>query len=135
MHRRGTYLAQNESKGDAACFGGLELILQLGLHLIEEFGLIHVSLVLALRMEEPQLTLIPASHSRVQIWLLSLSSPVNSLPPPNAMTKTSTSFLRSFFWEAWMMEKIRSMPKLIPTQGTCVFPENMPTRLSYLRQC
>lgn len=79
-------------------------------------------------------TLMPASQSILQTSIRSLSNPVNP-PPPNAMTYTSTSLPRtSPVMRAFVMLKMRSTPKEIPTQGTrpLALLANIPTSSSYL---
>ena len=79
-------------------------------------------------------TLTPASQRVLQTPMRSLSNPVNPLPP-NAMTYTSTSLPRtSPVMRAFVMLKMRSTPKEIPTQGTrpLALLANIPTSSSYL---
>ncbi len=79
--------------------------------------------------------LMPASHSVRATSIRSSSRPVKPLPP-KAMTKTSTSLMRTFSRReedairALVIEKMRSTPKEMPTQGICARPENMPTSSS-----
>lgn len=78
--------------------------------------------------------MIPASHSILLTSIRSFSKPVKPLPP-NAITYTSTSLLRtpadiSFCILAFVIEKILSTPNEMPTHGICFLPENMPTSSS-----
>jgi hypothetical protein len=119
-------LAEDDGEGDAVGFGGLELVLQLWLYLVEELrlgGNLLVDVYKGASTAAEFRTLMPASHSFEAISILSFSRPFQVGPPPNAMTNTSTSFLRtaaaflSASIRALVIEKILSTPNEIPTHG------------------
>ena len=87
-------------------------------------------------MESVSLVRTAEVYDRLNFTYSSLAICIRSLSklPPRAMTKTSTSVVRGLLdsdsMRAFMMLKIRSTPKEMPTQGICDLLLNILTRLS-----